>query len=81
VKWIKSYTIDEKMKNFMQQLLHTFLKQLGQGASKSSLLREVATPCFAVTMSFKKLLDDYIFFSSIHKNKLKIGKKNPKPLG
>jgi hypothetical protein len=39
--------MDEEMKNFMQQLLHTFLKQLGQGASKSSLLREVATPVFS----------------------------------
>jgi hypothetical protein len=44
---MKSYTTDEEMKNFMQQLLHTFLKQLGQGASKSSLLREVATPLFS----------------------------------
>jgi hypothetical protein len=36
---------------------------------------------FPVTTSFRKLLDDYIFFSSIHKNKLKIGKeKTPKPL-
>jgi len=44
---MKSYTIDEEMKNFMRQLLHTSVKQLGQGASKSSLLREVATPWFS----------------------------------
>jgi hypothetical protein len=44
---MKSHTMDEEMKNFMLQLLHTFLKQLGQGASKSSLLREVSSSLFS----------------------------------
>jgi hypothetical protein len=43
---MKSYTMDEEMKNFMPQLFHTFLKQLGQEGSKSSL-REVATHLFS----------------------------------
>jgi len=44
---MKIYTMDEEMKNFMWQLLHTFPKQPGQGASKSSLLKEVSTPFFS----------------------------------
>jgi hypothetical protein len=52
---MKSYTMDEEMKNFMPQFFHTFLKQLGEGGSKSSLVKEVATHLFSCYNKLQKI--------------------------